>query len=146
MTVKFLEIVANPTEMNPIGHRFPIMRENSQYWIISYHGEWERKVMKSTGRIAGNKATAMKFAVAQDPEPVTVTEKRGRGRPSTGHAMTPAQKQAAYRARQAEKNVTVTFNRDHLSTLKTILANASGDFPVHHLDALARAVFDAALK
>ena len=37
--------------------------------------------------------------------------KRGRGRPKTGSAKTGAERQAAYRAKQQEDNVTVTINR-----------------------------------
>ena len=37
--------------------------------------------------------------------------KRGRGRPKTGSAKTGAERQAAYRAKQQENNVTVTINR-----------------------------------
>ena len=38
-------------------------------------------------------------------------EKRGRGRPKTGNAKTGAERQAAYRAKQQDNNVTVTINR-----------------------------------
>ncbi|MFM5015170.1 hypothetical protein ACTG2S_21295 [Aeromonas sp. 82P] len=37
--------------------------------------------------------------------------KRGRGRPKTGSAKTGAERQAAYRAKQQDNNVTVTINR-----------------------------------
>ena len=37
--------------------------------------------------------------------------KRGRGRPKTGTAKSGAERQAAYRAKQQENNVTVTINR-----------------------------------
>lgn len=37
--------------------------------------------------------------------------KRGRGRPKTGSAKSGAERQAAYRAKQQENNVTVTINR-----------------------------------
>ena len=36
--------------------------------------------------------------------------KRGRGRPKTGSAKTGAERQAAYRAKQQDYNVTVTIN------------------------------------
>lgn len=49
--------------------------------------------------------------------------KRPVGRPKTGKAL-PQPKNSRYRARQAEKTVTVTFNREHLATLKLLLANA----------------------
>ena len=38
--------------------------------------------------------------------------KRPRGRPRTGSALSGAERQAKYRASQANKNVTVTFNRE----------------------------------
>lgn len=50
--------------------------------------------------------------------------RRGRGRPKTGSAKTGAERQAAYRARQQEINVTVTLNRNDLRAVKTILAFA----------------------
>ena len=37
--------------------------------------------------------------------------KRGRGRPKTGTAKSGAERQAAYRAKQHDNNVTVTINR-----------------------------------
>ncbi|MDH0939230.1 hypothetical protein N5C29_24850 [Aeromonas caviae] len=37
--------------------------------------------------------------------------KRGRGRPKTGSAKTGAERQAAYRAKQQDNNVTVTIKR-----------------------------------
>ena len=37
--------------------------------------------------------------------------KRGRGRPKTGAAKSGAERQAAYRAKQQDNNVTVTINR-----------------------------------
>ena len=37
--------------------------------------------------------------------------KRGRGRPKAGAAKTGAERQAAYRAKQQDNNVTVTINR-----------------------------------
>ena len=37
--------------------------------------------------------------------------KRGRGRPKTGAARSGAERQAAYRAKQQDNNVTVTINR-----------------------------------
>ncbi|BCR31560.1 hypothetical protein KAM353_41970 [Aeromonas caviae] len=43
--------------------------------------------------------------------------KRGRGRPKTGSAKTGAERQAAYRAKQQENNVTVTINRGLLEGL-----------------------------
>lgn len=61
-----------------------------------------------------------------------ISTKRGRGRPVTGKALTPAEKQAAYRARKAQKTVTVTFNRDAVDALENhVRALAAGhDLPV----------------
>ncbi|MNR08362.1 hypothetical protein D3C85_1245130 [compost metagenome] len=42
---------------------------------------------------------------------------RRRGRPSTGTALTPAQKQARYRERQRSRTVTVTFDRAAIEAL-----------------------------
>ena len=47
-----------------------------------------------------------------------ISTKRRRGRPVTGKALTPAEKQARYRARKAQKTVTVTFNRDAVDALE----------------------------
>lgn len=44
--------------------------------------------------------------------------KRPRGRPSTGKALPGAARQAKYRAKMAEKTVTVTFNRDAVDALE----------------------------
>ena len=44
-------------------------------------------------------------------------EKRGRGRPKTGNAKTGAERQAAYRAKQQDNNITVTINRGLLEAL-----------------------------
>ena len=44
-------------------------------------------------------------------------EKSGRGRPKTGSAKTGAERQAAYRIKQQENNVTVTINRGLLEGL-----------------------------
>ncbi|HHQ4530731.1 TPA: hypothetical protein ACSP1Y_004563 [Aeromonas hydrophila] len=43
--------------------------------------------------------------------------KRARGRPKTGTAKTGAERQAAYRAKQQDNNVTVTINRPVLDQL-----------------------------
>jgi hypothetical protein len=48
--------------------------------------------------------------------------KRGRGRPSTGQALSGAERQAAYRAKQQQLTVTVTINRDDAEQLLTLLA------------------------
>ena len=187
-TVRFLQVVTD-SKLSwftfSLGTNFPIMRETKAYWIINISGDVEKKVMKSTFRLAGYKDSPL-FAVYEpqpsppgdnDPIPVrrrgrpvtgkalssaqaektvTVTEtqldlipqKRPVGRPKTGKALTSAEKQARYRARKAQDTVTVTFNRAHMATLKTLLANApeSLGLPVDQLDSLAKCVFDAALK
>lgn len=130
------------------GKQYPVLSENKLAWVIVI-GQMEKKVTKSTGLFAGAPKGGPSF------ELVTVTEKqldlipqaRPRGRPATGKALTPAEKQARYRARQAEKVVTVTFNRTDLAALKTLLANAPDalGLPAESIDRLAKAVFDAAL-
>lgn len=72
--------------------------------------------------------------------------KRPRGRPRTGSALSGAERQAKYRAAQAEKNVTVTFNRDDVPALKLLLANPNPALDVDQvtLDRIAQALFDAA--
>lgn len=72
--------------------------------------------------------------------------KRPRGRPRTGTALTGAERQAKYRAQQAEKTVTVTFNREDLPALKLLLANPNPALDVDQvtLDRIALALFDAA--
>lgn len=115
------------------GKQYPVLSENKLAWVIVI-GQMEKKVTKSTGLFAGAPKNGPSF------ELVTVTEtqldlipqKRGRGRPSTGKALTPAEKQAAYRARKAQKTVTVTFNRDAVDALENhVRAMSAGhDVPV----------------
>jgi hypothetical protein len=45
-------------------------------------------------------------------------EKRGRGRPKTGHAKTAAERQAAYRSRQQAEYLTVRLPKGLAQTLK----------------------------
>lgn len=73
--------------------------------------------------------------------------KRPRGRPRTGTAMTQAERQANYRAKQAENTITVTFNREDVKVLKTLLANPPDMLclSLDNIDRLAKAVFDACL-
>jgi hypothetical protein len=52
-----------------------------------------------------------------------------RGRPPTGKALSPAAKQAAYRARQREKTVTVTLNRPDCGELEIFLLNLRDSGP-----------------
>lgn len=73
---------------------------------------------------------------------------RPRGRPRTGKALSGAARQAKYRASQAEKNVTVTFNRDDVPALKLLLANPNPSLDVDQctLDRLAATLFAAVLE
>lgn len=134
-----------------LGTNFPIVRETKAYWIINVSGDIEKKVMKSTFRLAGHKDSPL-FAV-YEPQPSSLGDNdpipvRRRGRPVTGKALSPAQKQARYRARKAQETVTVTFNRSDIPALKTLLAQAdlSQLLPRDELDRLAKAVFDSALS
>ena len=72
---------------------------------------------------------------------------RPRGRPRTGKALSGAERQAAYRARQAENLVTVTFNRSDLPALKLLLANPNPalDIDQETLDRIVAGVFAAAI-
>ncbi|MFV7564177.1 hypothetical protein ACNPAA_20765 [Aeromonas sp. PS2Canimalfood6] len=74
--------------------------------------------------------------------------KRPRGRPRTGSALSGAERQAKYRAAQADKSVTVTFNRDDIPALKLLLANPNPALDVDQvtLDRLVGALFTAALE
>ncbi|MGN5543069.1 hypothetical protein [Aeromonas sp. Lyrl_2] len=73
--------------------------------------------------------------------------KRPRGRPRTGNAKTPAEKQAAYRQRLAMNTVTVTFNRVDIPAIKLLIANPNPALDVDQgtLDRIAQALFAAAL-
>ena len=184
-----------------LGTNFPIMRETKAYWIINISGDVEKKVMKSTFRLAGYKDSPL-FAV-YEPQPETLETSnpsrfehlvdlqsrfpfnpnnrgllhddppsldalndlsfddallagsgdndpipaRRRGRPVTGKALSPAEKQARYRQRQAEKTVTVTFKRGDMSALKLLLANPPAELSLAEdvISSLAQAVFDADL-
>ena len=74
--------------------------------------------------------------------------KRPRGRPRTGKALPGAVRQAKYRAKQAENNVTVTFNREDVPALKLLLANPNPALDVDQvtLDRLVAALFGAAIE
>lgn len=74
--------------------------------------------------------------------------KRPRGRPRTGNAKTPAEKQAAYRQRLAENTVTVTFNRADIPAIKLLLANPNPALQLDQetLDRIAGALFTAAIR
>lgn len=75
---------------------------------------------------------------------------RRRGRPSTGTALTPAQKQAAYRKRQRQKSVTVTFDRIAIDALDChIRALASGyevPIPSEQLNSILESLRHATLN
>lgn len=135
----------------PKGTKYPIIRETKTTWRV-FFGNWEGTVFKESGRIMHHHGTdSAEFCLhvsTPDPVSVTVTEKRGRGRPATGKALSPAEKQARYRARKAQETVTVTFNRSDIPALKTLLAQAdlSQLLPRDELDRLAKAVFDSALS
>lgn len=78
-----------------------------------------------------------------------IPTKSNRGRNPVGlRAMTDAEKQAAYRKRQAETKVTVTFNRDDINTLKRLIGNpdSSLNFDKSAIERLTEAVFQAAKK
>ena len=74
--------------------------------------------------------------------------KRPRGRPRTGKALPGAVRQAKYRAKQAENNVTVTFNREDVPALKLLLANPNPALDVDQvtLDRLVAALFGASIE
>lgn len=74
--------------------------------------------------------------------------KRPRGRPRTGSALTHAERQAKYRAKQAEIRITVTFNRDDVPALKLLLANPNPALDVDQvtLDRLVAALFGASIE
>lgn len=144
---------------------YPVMHETKVFVIISVFG-FNKKVMLSTGKYPRALKTDPVFELVDvsssdhyvaeieqgtadmTPEISSDLLKRRPGRPKTGKALSPAEKQARYRARQAEKTVTVTFNRSDIPALKILLAQAdlSQLLPRDELDRLAKAVFDAALK
>lgn len=115
------------------GNQYPVLYTSRMGWDID-SSKGIKKVIKSTGLFQGAPKNGPSF------ELVTVTEtqldlipqKRGRGRPSTGKALTPAEKQAAYRARKAQKTVNVTFNRDAVDALENHVRaiSAGHDVPV----------------
>ena len=85
------------------------------------------------------------FHYSGEPQLNSIPPKRPRGRPSTGNALTPAEKQARYRARQAERVVTVTIERVDLPTLKALLTNVPDalGLPAETIDRLTKVIFDA---
>lgn len=199
--VRFLQVVTD-SKLSwftfSLGTNFPIMRETKAYWIINISGDVEKKVMKSTFRLAGYKDSPLFAVYEPEPQPETLETTtpsrfehlvdlqtrfpfnpnnrgllhddppsldalndlsfdeallagcgdndpipvRRRGRPVTGTALSPAEKQARYRARQAEKTVTVTFKRGDMSVLKLLLANPPAELslPEDVISSLAQAV------
>lgn len=93
-----------------------------------------------------HKGTHMKDANDNQTQDLLPT-RRPRGRPRTGTAKTPAQKQAAYRQRLAENTVTVTFNRADIPAIKLLLANPNPALQLDQetLDRIAGALFTAAI-
>lgn len=83
----------------------------------------------------------------QTNEQINDSPRPRRGRPPTGNALSPAEKQARYRERLAQRTVTVTFKRSDMSALKLLLANPPADLalPEDVISSLAQAVFDADL-
>ncbi len=72
---------------------------------------------------------------------------RRRGRPSTGTALTPAQKQAAYRARQRARTVTVTFDRAAVDALdshiRALVAGFDAPIPPAHAASILESIRSA---
>lgn len=131
------------------GNQYPVLSENKLAWTIVI-GQLEKKVTKSTGLFAGAPKGGPLF------ELVTVTETqldlipqvRPRGRPATGKAMTPAEKQARYRARKARRAVTVTFNRRDFEALDMFVRGVRQghgvDLDPAALEGVYKAIRDAA--
>lgn len=102
------------------GNQYPVLYTSRMGWVID-SSKGTKKVIKSTGLFQGAPKYGPSF------ELVTVTEiqldlipqKRGRGRPATGKALSRPEIQARYRARKAQKTVTVTFNRDSVDALES---------------------------
>lgn len=151
------------------GTHWPVLSQNKQHWIVLICGV-EKKVIKSTGKFAGAPKNGPEFALwvpendvktpQNDVKPAknnaTVTEtqldlipqSRPRGRPSTGSALTPAEKQARYRARKARKSVTVTLNREHFEQLdlfiRAVRQGHSLELAPDALESIYRSIRDAA--
>ncbi|MFM4748095.1 hypothetical protein ACEUDE_09770 [Aeromonas veronii] len=74
---------------------------------------------------------------------------RRRGRPSTGTALTPAQKQARYRQRQRARTVTVTFDRSAIDALDThiraLVAGLDAPIPPEHAASILESIRSATL-
>ncbi|HDT6076647.1 TPA: hypothetical protein QHC28_001221 [Aeromonas veronii bv. veronii] len=75
---------------------------------------------------------------------------RRRGRPSTGTALTPAQKQARYRERQRARTVTVTFNRSAIDALDShirgLVAGLDVPIPPEHAASILESIRSATLS
>ncbi len=74
---------------------------------------------------------------------------RRRGRPSTGTALTPAQKQARYRQRQRARTVTVTFDRAAVDSLdshiRALVAGLDAPIPPEHVVSILESIRAATL-
>lgn len=68
---------------------------------------------------------------------------RRRGRPRTGTALTPAQKQAAYRARQRVRTVSVTFDREAVEALELHIRGLVGGYDAPITPELLPGLLDA---
>lgn len=132
-----------------VGTQYPVLSENKLAWVIVI-GQMEKKVMKSTGLFAcaQSRGPAFELVTVTEIQLDLIPQKRPVGRPKTGKALTSAEKQARYRARQAQKTVTVTFNRSDIPALKILLAQAdlSRALPADELDRLCKAVYSASLS
>lgn len=73
-------------------------------------------------------------------------QKRPVGRPKTGFALSPAEKQRRYREKLTREKVLVMFERSDIASLKLVLSSFSSDLVSREvIDRLASAVFDADL-
>lgn len=124
-------ICLNDSLLYDKGAIYEAYAETDLYWFLSRYGNVDT-VRKSDGVQVGYKYepltapfTCSFVQVDSDMKDQHDTHtqelipaKRGRGRPVTGNALSPAEKQAAYRLRKAKKTVTVTFNRDDVDALE----------------------------
>lgn len=75
-----------------------------------------------------------------------IPQKRPVGRPKTGFALSPAEKQRRYREKLTREKVLVMFERSDIASLKLVLSSFSSDLVSREvIDRLASAVFDADL-
>lgn len=75
-----------------------------------------------------------------------IPQKRPVGRPKTGFALSPAEKQRRYREKLTREKVLVMFERSDIASLKLVLSSFSSYLVSREvIDRLASAVFDADL-